>query len=188
MTKTNNKRNETATATTTATTTAKNNISFESLSKETQMEIIKKLGACPALNDEQIELLKKLETDVEIGEQNGVLFSQHSDFDNEDLKIFSDNLTEEQIELIESTKRHYQKVTETTLRKEAYMRAAQNLLNEKARKSFNEACNVAGIISPEKERKNKLRNEIVKNAADYIAIAAVFFAGVLSAKKYFNKK
>lgn len=186
MTKTNNKRNETAT--TTATTTAKNNISFESLSKETQMEIIKKLGACPALNDEQIELLKKLETDVEIGEQNGVLFSQHSDFDNEDLKIFSDNLTEEQIELIESTKRHYQKVTETTLRKEAYMRAAQNLLNEKARKSFNEACNVAGIISPEKERKNKLRNEIVKNAADYIAIAAVFFAGVLSAKKYFNRK
>lgn len=165
----NNKRNETATTTTTT-------------------EAIKKLASMPALNDEQIELLKKLESEVEIGEQNGVLYTQHSDYICEDLKIFADNLTEEQIELIESTKRHYQKVTETTLRKEAYMRAAQQLLNEKARKSFNNACNIAGIISPEKERKNNLRNKIVKNAADCIAIAAVFFAGVLSAKKYFNKK
>ena len=151
------------------------------------MEIIKKLGACPALNDEQIELLRKLKTDVEIGEQNSVLYTQHSNFKNEDLKIFSDNLSEEHIEFLEATKRHFGKVSETTIRKEAYMRAAQNLLDEKARKSFNEACEIAGIISPEKERKNKLRNEVIKTATGYVAMAAVFFAGVLSAKKYFKK-
>ena len=39
----------------------------------------------------------------------------------------------------------------------------------------------------EKERKNKLRNEVIKTAAGYVAMAAVFFAGVLSAKKYFKK-
>ena len=35
----------------------------------TTTEAIKKLASMPALNDEQIELLKKLDSDVEIGEQ-----------------------------------------------------------------------------------------------------------------------
>ena len=187
MTKTNNKRNETATATTTATTTAKNNISFESLSKETQMEIIKKLASMPALNDEQIELLEKLNSDVEIGERNGMLYTQHNDYVNEDIKIFADPLTEEQVDLIDSTKRHYGKVSETTLRKEAYVRAAQQLLNDKARKSFNNSCNIAGIISPEKERKNKQRRKVIQTAVDCVTVAAIFCAGVLSAKKYFKR-
>ena len=64
---------------------------------------------------------------------------------------------------------------------------AQQMLDEKARNSFNKSCDIAGIISPEKERKNKLRNEVIKTAAGYVAMAAVFFAGVLSAKKYFKK-
>ena len=182
MTKTNT--NETSATTTT------NKISFESLSKETQMEIIKKLGACPALNDEQIELLKKLDTDVEIGEQNSVLFTKHADFKNEDVKIFGDStpLTQEQLELLQSTKRHYGKVTETTIRKEAYNQAAQQMLDEKARNSFNKSCDIAGIISPEKEKKIKVRNDLIKNTAAIAMQLAVFFAGVLSAKKYFNKK
>lgn len=165
---TNKNTNETATATTTT-------------------EAIKKLASMPALNDEQIELLKKLESEVEIGERDGVLYTQHNDYVNEDIKIFADPLTEEQMDLIESTKRHYQKVTESTLQKEAHMRAAQQLLNEKARKSFNNACNIAGIISPEKERKNKQRRKVIQTAVDCVTVAAIFCAGVLSAKKYFKR-
>lgn len=149
----------------------------------------KKLGCCPALNDEQIELLKKLDSEVEIGEQNGMFYTQHTISIDEDIKIFGDDapLTEEQIEFLESTKRHFQKVSETTLRKEAYMRAAQQLLDDKARKGFNKACDIAGIISPEKERKNKQRREVIQTAVGYLTMAAIFFAGVLSAKKYFKK-
>ena len=153
----------------------------------TTTEAIKKLASMPALNDEQIELLKKLESEVEIGERDGVLYTQHNDYENEDIKIFADPLTEEQVDLIESTKRHYQKVTESTLQKEAHIRAAQQILNEKARKSFNNACDIAGIISPEKERKNKQRRKVIQTAVDCVTVAAIFCAGVLSAKKYFKR-
>ena len=165
----------------------KTNTNETSATTTTTTEAIKKLASMPALNDEQIELLKKLESEVEIGERNGMLYTQHNDYVNEDIKIFADSLTEEQVDLIDSTKRHYGKVSETTLRKEAYMRAAQQLLNEKARKSFKNACDIAGIISPEKERKNKQRRNVIQTAVDCVTVAAIFCAGVLSAKKYFKR-
>ena len=91
-------------------------------------------------------------------------------------------------DFIKKTIRHYGAATPENLMKEAEKEAQLQQEVELAENQYKTACKIAGIETEEDRNRDRRRNEVIKTAAGYVAMAAVFFAGVLSAKKYFNKK
>ena len=91
-------------------------------------------------------------------------------------------------DFINKTIRHYGAATPVNLMKEAENTVRLQQEVELAESQYKHACKIAGIATEEDRLKEQTKKEVVKNIANCIAAAAIFVSGVMTAKKYFNKK
>ena len=105
--------------------------------------------------------------------------------DKEDLSLLTKKVKED---FIKKTIRHYGAATPENLMKEAEKEAQLQQEVELVKNQYKSACKIAGIETEEDRASADKRRELIKIVADCVAVASIFFAGVLSAKKYFNKK
>ena len=107
--------------------------------------------------------------------------------DNEYIHTHIGKSSSTEEDFIKRTIRHYGAATPQNIMKEAEKTVQLQTEEQIAEKQYKTACNLAGIETEEDRNRDRRRNELIKTAAGYVAMAAVFFAGVLSAKKYFKK-
>ena len=124
-----------------------------------------------------------------VDELGNIIISQIPDYDEtrEYIHTHIGKSSSVEEDFIKKTIRHYGAATPENLMKEAEKEAQLQQEVELAKNQYKSACKIAGIETEEDRASADKRRELIKIVADCVAVASIFFAGVLSAKN-FNKK